>query len=185
MGIVELQPEEISRGARLPKQAELEVGGGRELMTTGDVEPVLVEIAIAVVEIDEGFVESVDEVSTGLHGLVVKRYRDLQPVAPPIGVVVVVIILKPALLKAESMLESRARPSLFHGKLLIKPVFDPVAAIRVIIIVGPGIDAHVAETDHGYFVNVIVARNPKEGLVQVRCGFPEAHLALPEKAPVV
>ena len=43
----------------------------------------------------------------------------------------------------------------------------------------------VPPTGHGYFVNVIVARIPKEGLVQVRGDFPEAHLTLSKKAPVV
>ena len=70
MGVVELQPEEVLRRARLPQQAELEVRGGRELMTAGDVKPVLVEIALAAVEVDEGLVEGVDEVGTGLYGRV-------------------------------------------------------------------------------------------------------------------
>jgi len=112
VGIVELQPEEVLRGARLPEQAELEVGGGRELMTAGDVEPVLVEIALAAVEVDEGLVEGVDEVGTGLYGRVVKRYRNLQPVTPPIGVTVTVIFRKPALLESEPMLEFCPRPGL-------------------------------------------------------------------------
>ena len=67
-------------------------------MTAGDVEPVLVELALAAVEVDEGLVEGVDEVGPGLYGLVVKRYRDLQPVAPPVGVTVTVILREPALL---------------------------------------------------------------------------------------
>ena len=96
-------------------------------MTAGDVEPVLVELALAAVEVDERFVEGVDEVDTGLYGLVVKRYRDLQAIAPPVGVTVTVIFRKPALLESEPMLESRTCPALFHGELLIKTVFDPVA----------------------------------------------------------
>ena len=127
MGIVELQPEEISRRARLPQQAELEVRGRRELMTAAEIKPVLVEIAFAAVEVDEGLVEGVDEVGTGLYGLVVKRYRDLQPIAAPVGVTVTVIFREPALLESEPMLESRTCPALFHGELLIKTVFDPVA----------------------------------------------------------
>jgi len=50
VGVIELQSEEIFRGACLP---ELEVGGRCELMTTGDLEPVLVEIALAAVAVDE------------------------------------------------------------------------------------------------------------------------------------
>jgi hypothetical protein len=127
MGIVELQPEEISRRARLPQQAELEVRGRCELMTAAEIKPVLVEIAFAAVEVNEGLVEGVDEVGTGLYGLVVKRYRDLQPIAPPVGVTVTVIFREPTLLESEPMLESRTYPALFHGELLIKTVFDPVA----------------------------------------------------------
>ena len=56
-------------------------------MTAGDVEPVLVELALAAVEVDERFVEGVNEVGTGLYGLVVKRFRDLQAIAPPVGVI--------------------------------------------------------------------------------------------------
>ena len=114
MGVVELQPEEISRRARLPQQAELEVRGRRELMTAAEIKPVLVEIAFAAVE--------VDEVGTGLYGLVVKRYRDLQPIAAPVGVTVTVIFLEPALLESKPMLEFCPRPSLLQGKLLIEPI---------------------------------------------------------------
>ena len=39
-------------------------------MTPGDVKPVLVEFAISAVEVDERLVEDIDEVDTGLHGLV-------------------------------------------------------------------------------------------------------------------
>jgi len=105
MGIVELQPEEVSRGARLPQQAELEVRGRRELMTAGDVEPVLVEIALTAVEVDEGLVEGVDEVGPGLHSFVVKRYRDLQPVAKAVGVAALARLLAPALLEPVAVLE--------------------------------------------------------------------------------
>ena len=85
-------------------------------MTAGDVEPVLVELALAAVEVDERFVEGVDEVGTGLYGLVVKRYRDLQAIAPPVGVTVTVIFRKPALLESEPMFEFCPRPSLPSGR---------------------------------------------------------------------
>ena len=112
MGVIELEPEEILRRACLPQQAELQVRAGRELMAAGDVQPVLVEIAIAVVGVDERFVEGVDKVGAGLHGRMVQRYRDLQPVATPVGVIITVILLKPALLESEPMLEFCPRPGL-------------------------------------------------------------------------
>ena len=96
-------------------------------MTAGDVEPVLVELALAAVEVDERFVEGVDEVGTGLYGLVVKRYRDLQAIAPPVGVTVTVIFRKPTLLESEPMFEFCPRPGLLQGKLLVESVFNPVA----------------------------------------------------------
>ena len=67
---------------------------------------------MAAVEVDERFVEGVDEVGTRLYGLVVKRYRDLQPVAPPVGVAVSVLFRKPALLESKPMLEFCPRPGL-------------------------------------------------------------------------
>ena len=70
MGVIELQPEEISRRARLPQQAELEVGGRCELMAPAEIKPVLVEIAIAAVEVDEGLTKDIDKVGTGLNGRV-------------------------------------------------------------------------------------------------------------------
>ena len=172
VGVIELQPEEVLRGARLPQQAELEVRGGLELMTAGDVEPVLVKIALAAVEVDEGLVEGVDEVGPGLYGLVVKRYRDLQPVTPPIGVTVTVIFRKPALLESEPMFEFCPRPGLLQGKLLVEPILLSQAISAVIK--RPGINAYVAETDHGYGVDVVVACESPEGLVQVRGRFPQA-----------
>ncbi len=183
MGIVELQPEEISRRARLPQQAKLEVTGRRELMAAGEIKPVLVEIAFAAVEVNEGLVEGVDEVGTGFYGLVVKRYRDLQPVTPPIGVTVAIIFRKPALLESEPMLEFCPRPGLLQGKLLVEPILLSQAISAVIK--RPGINAHVAETDHGDGIDVVVARESPEDLVQVRGRLPQANLALAKYTPVV
>ena len=84
------------------------------------------------------------------------------------------------------MLEFCPGPGLLQGKLLIEPVFDPdAAAVIIIIIERPGIDAHVAQPDHGHGVNVVVAREAPEDLVQVRGRFPKAYLALAEYAPVI
>jgi hypothetical protein len=58
-------------------------------------------------------------------------------------------------------------PSPVSRRTAEKTVFDPFAATLVIIVVGQGINAYLAETDHGHLINIIVARNPKEGVVQV------------------
>ena len=84
MGVIELEPEEILRRACLPQQAELQVRAGRELMAAGDVQPVLVEIAVTVVKVDKCLVEDIDKIGTGLDGFMGYRHRDLQPVARPV-----------------------------------------------------------------------------------------------------
>ena len=101
-------------------------------MAAGEIKPVLVEIAFAAVEVDEGLVEGVDEVGTGLDGLVVKRYRDLQPIAAPVGVTVTVILREPALLESEPMLEFCPRSSLLQCKLLIEPIFLSQAVSAIV-----------------------------------------------------
>ena len=81
MRVVELQPEEAVRPARLPQLAELKVRVGCKLVSPSESESVLVEYFLIIPNVKERLVVDVDEVGTRLYGVVVQRHDDLKVAA--------------------------------------------------------------------------------------------------------
>ena len=104
-------------------------------MTAGDIQPVLVEGALAAFKIDKKLVEGIEKIGAGLHGGVAQGHRDLQPVAEPIRVFGFTAHRQPALLQPESMLKIGSYPHPeFEILLLITPCIIPVK-VRMPILV--------------------------------------------------